>query len=264
VVREHRQLSDEELLLKRDLKNRFLAMTAIGKLRVRQQSRITYIRAGDANSKCFFLGVNGRRRKNFIQSLVTRQGVAHVQQEKEAAAMEHFTELLGSVASREETLNWDRVNLNRHNLYHLEEPFTENEVRDVIVDLHSEKVPGPDVYIGNFFKVSWDIIKEDLLRAAPFFYDLHGQHFNLLNSAHIVLIPKAVEAKALSDYRPISLTSSIAKILSKLLANRLSNSLDLLVSRNQSAFIRRRTPSYTPRTSSKLCTRLIDLLSFSS
>jgi len=56
-----------------------------------------------------------------------------------------------------------------------------------------------------------------------------------------VLIPKTVEAKTLSDYRPISLTSSIAKILSKLLANRLSNSLDLLVSRNQSAFIRRRS-----------------------
>jgi len=36
VVQEYRNLSTEELALKRDLKNRFLAMTAIEKLRARQ------------------------------------------------------------------------------------------------------------------------------------------------------------------------------------------------------------------------------------
>ena len=154
VVQEFRQLSDEELLLKRDLKNRFLAMSTIEKLRGRQQSRITYIRAGDANSNFFFLGVNGRRRKKFIQSLATRHGVLHVQDEKEAAAVEHFTDLLGSIDGRDETLNWDRVNLNRQNLSHLEEPFTEKEVRDVIMEMHSEKAPGPDGYIRKFIKVS--------------------------------------------------------------------------------------------------------------
>ncbi|KAG2646665.1 hypothetical protein PVAP13_2KG227805 [Panicum virgatum] len=82
VVQEFRMLSDEELNLKRDLKNKFLAMTAIEKLRVRQQSRLTFLRAGDANSKLFFLRVNGRRRKNFIQSLRTQQGVVHLQKDK--------------------------------------------------------------------------------------------------------------------------------------------------------------------------------------
>jgi hypothetical protein len=79
------------------------------------------------------------------------------------------------------------------------------------------------------------------MSAVHFFYELHGQHFNLLNCAHIVLIPKSVDASALSEYRPISLTSSIAKIISKILATRLSSCLDSLVSRNQSAFIKRRS-----------------------
>ena len=216
-------------------------MTAIEKLRVRQQSRMTYIKAGDANSKFFFLRVNGRRRRNFIQSLHTSQGAVHLQEDKERAVVDHFTDLLGSVGSREETINWDRVNLQRNDLSLLEVPFTEKEVHDVIMEMHSEKAPGPDGYIGSFFKSCWDIIKGDLMSAVHFFYELHGQHFNLLNCAHIVLIPKSVDASALSEYRPISLTSSIAKIISKILATRLSSCLDSLVSRNQSAFIKRRS-----------------------
>ena len=44
----------------------------------------------------------------------------------------------------------------------------------------------------------------------------------------------------MSDYRPISLIHSVAKIFSKLLANRLAPHLDGLVSKCQSAFIRKR------------------------
>jgi hypothetical protein len=61
------------------------------------------------------------------------------------------------------------------------------------------------------------------------------------NSAHICLIPKNSEAALISDFRPISLTHSIAKIISKVLANRLAPCLDQLVSRSQSAFIRKRS-----------------------
>lgn len=63
----------------------------------------------------------------------------------------------------------------------------------------------------------------------------------MLNSAHIVLLPKNAASKKISDYRPISLTSSIAKLISKLLANRLSKFLSQLVSRNQRAFIQKRS-----------------------
>lgn len=42
------------------------------------------------------------------------------------------------------------------------------------------------------------------------------------------------------DYRPISLIHSIAKILSKILANRLAPKLQEMVSANQSAFVKKR------------------------
>jgi hypothetical protein len=56
-----------------------------------------------------------------------------------------------------------------------------------------------------------------------------------------VLLPKKPDAERVGDFRPISLTHSIAKLISKLLANRLAPELNYLVSRAQSAFIRRRS-----------------------
>ncbi|KAG2640579.1 hypothetical protein PVAP13_2KG100016, partial [Panicum virgatum] len=60
------QLSDHEVLLRHDLKVRILGLTAVEKLRLKQQSRLSAIRAAEANSKLFYLHANGRRRKNFI------------------------------------------------------------------------------------------------------------------------------------------------------------------------------------------------------
>ena len=47
------------------------------------------------------------------------------------------------------------------------------------------------------------------------------QAFSCLNSVLLVLLPKTAEAEA-KDYRPIALIHSFAKLLSKLLANRLA------------------------------------------
>lgn len=49
-----------------------------------------------------------------------------------------------------------------------------------------------------------------------------------------------MNASWISDYKPISLVSSMYKLLSKLLANRLKECLPSLISANQFAFIKRR------------------------
>ena len=85
------------------------------------------------------------------------------------------------------------------------------------------------------------MIKADILAAVIFFYDRFDQHFNLLNNAHIVLLPKREDASTVGDFRPISLSHSFAKLISKLLTARLSLESDNLVSRAQSAFIKRRS-----------------------
>ena len=39
------------------------------------------------------------------------------------------------------------------------------ELKVVVFDSPSEKAPGPDGFIGVFFKKCWDVIKVDLLNA---------------------------------------------------------------------------------------------------
>jgi hypothetical protein len=85
------------------------------------------------------------------------------------------------------------------------------------------------------------VIKEDVLQAVNYFYSRHDQHFNLLNNARIVLLPKKTDATCVGDFRPISLSHSVTKLISKLLAVGLSRDLNRMVSRAQSAFIRKRS-----------------------
>jgi hypothetical protein len=67
-----------------------------------------------------------------------------------------------------------------------------------------------------------------------------GRAFGRLNHALITLIPKKQGAEEVGDFRPISLVHSFAKLFSKLIANRLRPKMELLVSQNQSAFIKGR------------------------
>jgi hypothetical protein len=61
-----------------------------------------------------------------------------------------------------------------------------------------------------------------------------------LNSVFIFFLPKNEQATAADKFRPISLIHSFAKIISKILANRLGPQLPELISSNQSAFVKRR------------------------
>lgn len=241
VVQEHRPLGELEIRLKRDLKARFLALTAVEKLRAKQASRLLHIRAQEANAKLFYIQANGRRRKNAIHSLESEAGVCYSHEEKAQALFSHYSNHFGSPVPRDWTLNWPELGLQRHDLDFLEEPFSKDEVLAVVQDLAADKAPSPYGFIGVFFKRSWGVIKDDLMAALQYFYQLHDQHLLHLNTAHLVLIPKKPDAKAIGDFRPISLTHSISKLFSKVLACRLAPVLNNIVSRAQSAFIKNRS-----------------------
>lgn len=122
----------------------------------------------------------------------------------------------------------------------LEDDISEEEVKATVFSMPSEKAPGPDGFIGAFFKASWEIIKGDLLSAVSSFFNLNTSQLCDLNSAFICLLPKKEDALGAEHYRPISLLHSFSKIISKIMANRLAPRLGELVSQNQSAFIRKR------------------------
>jgi hypothetical protein len=66
------------------------------------------------------------------------------------------------------------------------------------------------------------------------------ENFGRLNSTYITMIPKKDGAEMVKDFRPISLVHSFAKLITKILANRLARRLNEIVSPNKSAFIKGR------------------------
>jgi hypothetical protein len=240
LAHEIRQLSEGEKSLVKKLKSRLLGLAAIEKCRARQRSRLTWLKKGDANMKFFHLMANARRKNNFIHSLQTDNDVALSQQEKHKVIFNHYMLHTGTYVPRSCSLNLSALGWDPQHLLHLELPFVEEEVRVVIMVAPKEKSPGPDGFIGLFFSICLDMIKDDIIRAVSQFYLANQQGLQFLNQAYVVLIPKKSNPMEIKYYRPISLTHSFAKILSKLLANRLALELEKLISINQTTFIQKR------------------------
>ena len=65
----------------------------------------------------------------------------------------------------------------------------------------------------------------------------HSKFEKSLNATFIALIPKKNGDSDIRDFRPISLVGSVYKILAKVLANRLKEVLDQLISESQNSFV---------------------------
>ena len=138
------------------------------------------------------------------------------------------------------TVNLAELDMPNIPLHDLEVPFSEEEVWKTVKALPPDKAPGPDGFTGRFYKVCWQIIKVDIMAAISAVWSQKFTNFELLNSAFVTLLPKREDASSIKDYRPISLVHSFAKLVTKILANRLAGYLNQLVSPNQSAFIKGR------------------------
>jgi hypothetical protein len=239
-AQERRLLTPEEQEFKRYLKAKSVGMAAVQKARAKQHLRLKWIREGDANSRLFHIYANARRKKSFVSALHGDEGVATTQQDKMRVATEFFTKAVGTNSARSRRLNWVALGYSPFNLEDLDMPFMEQELFGIIKSLPSEKAPGPDGFIGIFYKECWGVIKDDLFQAVMGFYNHKTSKMHLFNEANIVLLPKTQEPTTMADYRPISLINSITKIITKLLATRLAPHMNQLVSQAQNAFIKKR------------------------
>jgi hypothetical protein len=87
-------------------------------------------------------------------------------------------------------LIWEQLQPMQHDLQDLDRAISEKEIHATVMQSASEKSPGPDGYIGAFYKVCWGIIKSDLITTIKEIFELRSGCWNLLNSAYVVLIEK--------------------------------------------------------------------------
>ena len=119
---------------------------------------------------------------------------------------------------RVEGLDWSPIS--EESASRLDSPFTEKEIHKAISQLDRDKAPGPDVFTIAVFQDCWDVIKEDLVRVFAEFHS-SGIINQSTNAPFIVLLPKKSVTKKISDFRPISLITSLYKIIAKVLSGRL-------------------------------------------
>ncbi|XP_028074331.1 uncharacterized protein LOC114276709 [Camellia sinensis] len=79
-------------------------------------------------------------------------------------------------------------------------------------------------------------MKDDIMKFMQEFHD-NGVLGNGINCSFVTLVPKIASPEAITDFRPISLISSIYKVVAKVLANRMKVVVPKIIDRVQSAFL---------------------------
>ena len=128
---------------------------------------------------------------------------------------------------------------------YLDRPTTVQEMRVALSPMASNKSLGVDGISVEFYRPFWSLLESDLLDVYHAALS-NGRLGTSQRTGVIRLLPKKGERLDLNNWRPISLLSVDYKILTKLLASRLTSVLQTIVHEDQtgepdsSASIRRR------------------------
>ncbi|WMV33011.1 hypothetical protein MTR67_026396 [Solanum verrucosum] len=235
---EGRILSEAENAQMINLQTHLEQLAKIEEVSWRQKSRCLWLKDGDRNTKYFQSVANANRRYNCIDKLKIAEHVIEDKREIKEEILSYYQHLYTENEPWRPLARFENLaRISEAESTWLEREFEEEEIFSVIKSCALDKAPGPDGFTMAFFQHAWEIIKYEIIKALRHYHQ-HCHMVKSVNATFISLIPKKKRAIELRDYRPISLISSIYKITSKLLANRLKTVIGKLVSGSQNAFVR--------------------------
>lgn len=210
------------------------------KLDLVQKAKVKWSVEGDENSKFFHGFINSRRRVLAIRGVKVNGYWEDSPKKVKDEFKRFFEDKFKPFMRRRPVLEFEFLKkLNGDQRIQLEATFSNEEITRAVWDCGSDKSPGPDGFSFGFFKKFWKVIEGDIVEAVKYFHR-SNQFPKGCNSSFITLIPKVIDPVSIRDYRPICLIGGIYKIISKILANRLTGVMDDVISNEQSAFLKGR------------------------
>jgi len=122
---------------------------------------------------------------------------------------------------------------------HIMAKVSKEELLGVLHSFQKDKSLSPDGFPVEFYLGCFDILGNDLLRVVDY-SRTSGQTLVAFNANFIALIPKIDNPTNFDQFKLILLCNNIHKIISKLIATRLKDTLSTHISPKQSRFLQGR------------------------
>jgi hypothetical protein len=132
--------------------------------------------------------------------------------------------------------------LSHDHMLALESPVSDAEIRRAAFAMGGLKSPGADGFQAIFYQSQWDLVGRDLCSLVKSIF-ADPSRMRPINETLITLIPKVDHATSLRNFRPISLCNVSYKVVTKIIATRLNQVMEHLISPAQASFVPNRHSS---------------------
>ena len=212
------------------------------------RSKTRWIEHGEKPTKHFFNLEKRNYNRKVIKSLKqsdeqTILDEAKILEEIEAYYKYLYTSPLDTAGSDlfdDFITNLDITKLENEVRDELEGEITVNECQDILRTFKRGKLPGDDGFTWEFYNCFFDILGQDLVDSFNASYNA-GEMSISQRRGVITLIPKQdSDLSSLNNWRPITLLNLDYKVAFKVIAKRIEKVISLLVSPDQTGFIKGR------------------------
>ena len=227
------------------LEDKKVELEQIRKLKLKGElvrSRIQWLIEGEKPSKYFC----NLKKKNYftktIRSVQLENGSQVLHQEDILKCVGQYYQRLfknndNQLANMDLFKTFENAHIKKNCSKNLGEPINIKELSDVLKKMKNNKTPGIDGITSQFLKVFWGRLKYIIHKAINASYD-KGSMSQPMRTCIITCLPKGnKDRKFLKNGHTISLLSSIYKLMSGVIANRLRNTLDTIICNTQTGFL---------------------------